>query len=281
VKHAGAWAVGVTANPDSRLGKAVNVVLNVVSQDSSTAPGTASYCASLVALYLLAIRIAEVRMRFTMDVANGLRQKLAALGQPMLAALAACEAPLAECAESWADDRMVDVLGSGPGAGAAAYTAAKLVEAAGVHASYQDLEEFFHLNYFVAAPESVPAVVFAPSCGAGASRATELLRTLGELGRPCLVISDSTTFGPQGQVAAGQIAGQARVVALPPVEELLTPLLGIIPAALLAAFWADRSGAEHYRGHSGPWRSSRGAALVRGSLIELNLADAAPDRRRQ
>jgi glucosamine--fructose-6-phosphate aminotransferase (isomerizing) len=166
---------------------------------------------------------------------------------------------LAQCAASWARYRAVDILGSGPGIGAAAYTAAKLIEAAGVHASYQDIEEFFHLNYFVADPESVPTVVFAPSRAASAGRATELIRTLEELGRPILIISDSTALGPQ-----------ERALVLPAgVQELLMPVVGIIPAALLAAFWADRAGAEPFRGHRGPWRSSQGAALVRGSAIEL------------
>lgn len=253
----GALTLAVTANGGSRLGRAARRVLDVAGPAAAAAPGAGSYIASLLGLYLLGIRIGEVRMRFTMAEADALRKRITDFAAPLAAAIPFCEEPLAACATAWRGMRAADVLGSGPGFGSASYMAAKLVEAAGIHAAAQDIEEFFHLNYFIAAPEATPAIVFAPARAASAGRAAELIATLGELGRPHLIVSDDASFAPQNHT-----------LALPTVDEWLAPVLHVIPAALLAVSWADRSEAVHFRGHAGPWRSSEGAGLVRNSRIE-------------
>jgi glutamine---fructose-6-phosphate transaminase (isomerizing) len=256
-RAAGAETLALTAHPDSRLGGTAAQVLALTVPHAADAPGTASYCASLVGLYLLGIRLAEVRLRISMDAANSLRSVLSQLPLAMTHAIGICEEPLAARARDWAHCRVADVLGSGPGAGAAAFGAAKLIEAAGIHAAAQEIEEFFHLNYFVADPASVPTVVFAGGRSAGSSRARELCTTLQELGRPFLLLTDDATPGPT-----------ERSLVLPLLPEWASPLLAVIPASLLAAFWADHSGAEHFRGHAGRWRASNSGSLVRGSRIE-------------
>ncbi len=256
-RAAGARTLALTAYPDSRLGRAATNVLGLAVPDAGAVPGTSSYCASLLGLYLLGIRLAEVRLCISMDAANALRHELTQLQRPMAQAIEVCEAPLAARAQVWAHCRAADILGSGPGAGAAAYGAAKLIEATGIHAAAQDIEEFFHLNYFVADPAEVATLVFAGAGSASLSRARELSRTLEDLGRPFLLLTDDADCGlPEDSLV------------LPAVPEWLTPLLGIIPATLLAAFWADGTGAEYFRGHSGRWRGAQSGALVRGSAIE-------------
>jgi glucosamine--fructose-6-phosphate aminotransferase (isomerizing) len=256
-RAAGAQTLALTANPDSRLGRTAANVLALAVPDAGAVPGTGSYCASLLGLYLLGLRIAEVRLCISMDTANALRRELTELQAQMAHAIEVCEKPLAARAESWAHCRVADILGSGPGAGAAAYSAAKLIEATGIHAVSQDIEEFFHLNYFVADPTEVATLVFAGAGSAASGRTRELSRTLQELGRPFLLLTDDATF-----------ALPEHSLVLPAVPEWLSPLLGVIPATLLAAFWADRTGAEYFRGHSGRWRASQSGALVRGSAIE-------------
>jgi len=257
-RAAGAQTLALTAHPDSRLGRAAANVLALHVQDAGDVPGTSSYCASLLGLYLLGMRVAEVRMCIGMDAANALRGALLQLQAPMAHAIGICEEPLATRAQAWAHFRVADILGSGPGAGAAAYGAAKLIEATGIHAVSQDIEEFFHMNYFVADPTEVPTLLFAGARSAGSSRAQELCRTLKDLERPFLLLTDDGAFGPP-----------EHSLVLPAVPEWLLPLLGVIPAALLAAFWADRIGAEYFRGHSGHWRASQSGGLTRGSSIEL------------
>jgi glucosamine--fructose-6-phosphate aminotransferase (isomerizing) len=254
-RAAGVSTLALSANPDSRLASACAAMLNVAAIDSASAPGTLSYCASLLGLYLLALEHARRRPEAATEHAT-VKRSLTELPSLMARVLLDCESVGASCSEAWSEYARADLLGSGPACAAAAYGAAKLIEASGVHAMAQDIEEFFHLNYFMAEPSSLPTVVFAPTSAASASRAAELLVVLGELERPVLWISDA----PARQATAFALT-------LPALEELLLPLLAMVPAALLAAAWADRIGSEYYRGQRGRWSSSRSAALVRNSLI--------------
>jgi glucosamine--fructose-6-phosphate aminotransferase (isomerizing) len=255
----GAITLGMTASGTGRLAQTAERWVDTHIEEAAPAPGTRTYVASLIGVFLLTIRIAEALIRITMDEANALRRELAATAQALEAVDARCGPQLSELAHAWREARSFDVLGSGPSLASAAYSAAKLVEAAGVHAVAQDAEEFFHLNFFADQPEAIPTVLFAPSNAAFASRAKELADALGQLGRPTLVITDQAGFG----------RGRTELV-LPAVRECFAPIVQTAPAALLAAYAADARGVTHYRGHDGPWAGARGAGLVRNSHIDLN-----------
>src|SRR5688500_3216670 len=75
-RNAGALTVAVTANPDSPVGGAAELVLDCSVPDFAPAPGIRSYRVSLLMLYLLAIRLAEVNGRLTQDQAGQMREQL-------------------------------------------------------------------------------------------------------------------------------------------------------------------------------------------------------------
>ena len=253
----GALTVAITADNHSRLGQAAESVLNIAIPPAGTGPGARSYIASLLGVLHLGIRLAEMLMCMTMDEADRLRRDLKQLDEPLTRLPALCIEPVAEFVRGWDSVFAVDCLGSGPGLASASYAAAKLVEAAGLHAAPQDAEEFHHLNYFVDDPRHVPVIVFAPSKALSRTRTRELIGTLPQLGRPYLVITDAVNFAPAD-----------RSVVLPEVHEFFAPVLQAVPAALLAAHAALRRGSAHFRGLTGPWRGAQDAVLVRGSTIE-------------
>jgi glucosamine--fructose-6-phosphate aminotransferase (isomerizing) len=258
LRKLGALTLAVTANPDSRLGQSAERNLGIAIPSSTNAPGTRSYVASLLAGYSIGIRLAEVLMTMTMDEANALRSEIVGLADKLAQASAISAGPIGALTELWQGFPVADVLGSGPALASAGYGAAKLVEAAGIHATAQDAEEFHHLNFFVAAPDRVPVVAFAAGASRAASRTRELLGTLEGLGRPALIITDTADLPAYGT--------QLR---LPEVREWFAPLIHTVPAAHLAAAWAEKLGITHYRGHTGPWRHAQGAALVRNSTLEV------------
>jgi len=258
LRAAGALTIGVTANAESRLGLSAERVLGIAIPGAAPAPGTRSYVAALLAGYALGIRLAEVRMTMTMDEANALRAEIAGLAAALAEASRVSAEPLATLAAAWQEFRTVDVLGSGPALASAGYGAAKLVEAAGLHATAEDAEEFHHLNYFVSAPETIPTIVLAAPQSLAASRVRELLTALEGLGRPTVLLT-----GPDAP------PGYGTWLELPAVREWFSPLLHTVPTAHLAAAWSHLLSATHYRGHAGPWHQAQGAGLVRGSAIEV------------
>ena len=67
----------------------------------------------VMALYLLAIRIGEVRGRYTMDVASARRKEIKALADALETALPAMDDTAFAVAQQWKDMDCYDFAGSG------------------------------------------------------------------------------------------------------------------------------------------------------------------------
>ena len=141
-RNAGALTVAVTANPDSPLGGAAELVLDCSVPDFAPAPGIRSYRVSLLMLYLLAIRLAEVNGRLTQDQAGQMRERLKSTADAIEATIPAIEERTRELAEAVADQTNFVFVGDGPNYATALFSAAKVIEAAGRHAMGQDTEEW-------------------------------------------------------------------------------------------------------------------------------------------
>jgi glucosamine--fructose-6-phosphate aminotransferase (isomerizing) len=257
----GALTLAVTASASSRLAQAAELVIDIVLPQAPYGANARGHAAALIALWLLGIRIAEVRMRMTMDEADARRALIARQADPVERSLAACAAICAQAADRWSAHLRADLLGSGPCLGSAHFAAAKLVEAAGIHALPQDIEEFHHLNFFVDRPGETPAIVFTAADAAAASRAAELATTLHDLGRPTMLITDEAA-------ATSRRAPERLHLQLPTAAEWLLPLLHVAPALMLAGAWMEKAGCTPFRGHAGPWQGAQLARLVRDSVIE-------------
>jgi glucosamine--fructose-6-phosphate aminotransferase (isomerizing) len=262
----GALTLAVTNSPSSRLAQAAELVIDLGVPQSATGANARGHAAALMALWLVGVRIAEVRMRITMEEADARRGLIARQADPVEHSLAACAAICAQAADRWSGHRNADLLGSGPCLGSAQFAAAKLVEATGIHASPQDIEEFHHLNYFVDRPEETPTIVFTAADAAAASRTRELTGTLQDLGRPTLLITDAAADTSSRQ-------NQHLHLQLPTAEEWMLPLLHIAPAVMLAAAWAEQAGCTAFRGHAGPWAGAQQGRLVRDSFIQSKPQD--------
>ena len=222
-----------------------------------------SFFLSAQALYLLAIRIGEVRARLRQPEAErlrrGLRQTVQAIGR-MLPAL---DRTLAALAHRWRGHGRYEFLAAGPARAAAAYGSAKLLEAAGVPALDQDLEEWVHLQYFARDPGACATWVLCPPPGRDRSRVGEIEPLLRRLQRPYRIVTGA---------ALGQ--GLQRTIILPdPPHTVYAPLLYAAAPALFAAWLSAEQGAEYGRGARGRWRDCRDGGTTRGSW-RLPVTDA-------
>ena len=82
-RKAGAFTLGITGHEESVLGQSAERILKLDIPKFESAPGTRSYMVCVMALYLLAIRIGEVRGRYTMDVASARRKEIKALADAL------------------------------------------------------------------------------------------------------------------------------------------------------------------------------------------------------
>jgi glucosamine 6-phosphate synthetase-like amidotransferase/phosphosugar isomerase protein len=253
----GAVTIGISSNPESRLAAHADRVVEVNIPPFAPAPGVRSYFISLVTLYLLAIRLGEVRGVHTADEATALRRELERTADAMRTTVEALEEPLRKLADDWSSLANFEFLGSGSDRGTAAYGAAKCLEAVGVHALHQDIEEWVHLEYFVAEAVRTGTIVICPTNSAASSRVSEIEVFLEHLERPYVILT--------GKSDSGQFK---RLLSLETdVRPLFAPLLYSVPLALFAAFLSQRVNASYGRGAAGPWADCRDGMTTRHSTI--------------
>ena len=196
-------------------------------------PGIRTYQASLLGMLLVAIQLGEMRDTSHQAEADGLRQEVAALADVVDATASAIKERCREVADMIADSPAMVMLGSGPSYGTALFSAAKVIEAAGVFAMGQDLEEWWHVERF-AYPVDMPVFVIAPP-GRSHWRAGDLAATARALGRRVIAVTHKDDT---------EVARHAHAV-LPvhgEVREEFSPLLYHLFADYGASYLAARLG---------------------------------------
>ena len=289
-KH-GAYVLGVTGHPESALGQNSDKVLHLAIPSFESAPGTRSYLVSVMALLLLAIRFGEVRMRYTMDEAMCMRDDIRQQGEKLRALLPGMDEVCAETAEKWAAFPCFEFVGGGADYAGAWFGHAKILEAAGRFATAVNVEDWFHLNYFLRDTEHTGTVLLAGSMNPAKSRIREFLQYAGDLGRPLIVITDGETT--ESTVTAAETEDGAAlkplcaaeggtdhrplcvpegtaVIRVPSAKYPMTlPLTHFVPLCLFAGELSELLGESYGRGSEGLFAGSAGGRGVNVSAVEI------------
>jgi glucosamine--fructose-6-phosphate aminotransferase (isomerizing) len=256
-RNEGALTVAVTANPDSPLAAAAERVFDCTVPDFAPAPGIRSYRVSLLVLYLLAIRLAEVSGRLTQDQAGQMREQLKGTADAIAATIQAVEERTRELATAVAEQTNFVFVGDGPNYATALFSAAKVIEAAGRHAMGQDTEEWAHLQYFVNVDPATPSFIISPA-GRGHGRATELVEVMRRIGRTVIAVV------PEGdeQIATGAdwvlpVVGE--------VPEVFSPMVYAVAGELFSAYLAQAVDEPPFRGFADVYEP--GGITIRNSAV--------------
>lgn len=204
--------------------------------------GTTSYTASVLALALALGPAGSVEA--AKQLATGLE-----------ACLDAAEPVVRELARAYSGVRF---LSSGANLATADYGAAKLVELTRLPAWSDDIEEFAHRQFWSADPGEL--VVYLSAHPGIARYADESARALAGMG--------FTTLGVE--IEGSEVPSAAHRVALPRVEEALSPLPLSLPLQLLAGYLARATGLDpdtraHLKDDGKRFETSR--RLTRRSLL--------------
>ena len=231
--------VAITGNPDSPLAQICDKVIDCAIPEYPFAPGVRNYRMSLLALYLLAIRLGEVQDRYSQGEAKVLRNKLLQTADAIEATIEAINDKTLELAKAVADEKSFVFIGDGPNFGTALFGAAKTIEAAGVHAMGQESEEWAHLQYFTDVESTTPSFLISPGYR-GHDRVGDLTEPLQRIGRITVAIV------PEGdQVVAPNVDWVLPV--LGDIPEAFTPMVYPIATELFAAHLSDVIGKPFFR----------------------------------
>jgi glucosamine--fructose-6-phosphate aminotransferase (isomerizing) len=136
------------------------------------------------------------------------------------------------------------------------FSAAKLVEACGVNAIAQELEEWAHIQFFLKSP-NLPTLLIAPP-GRCYDRVLELAAIIQRLTGLCTVVGTHDETALREQVAHYfGICGR--------VDEVFSPILTSMPAELLACHLAYVGEERFFRA------DGRGTGVGRGRITDSHI----------
>ena len=259
VRKYGAFVLGVTGNSEAILAQNSDRVLKLDIPKFPSAPGTRSYEVSLMALLLLAIRIGEVRGRYTMDQAKAYRKDILAQADMLEKMLPEMDEKVFDLASLWKDMHHFDFVGAGFDYATAWFGKAKAFEATGDFATDTNMEEWLHLNFFMKNVNEIATILVANTTNPALSRCKETIKYAHDLGRPMVVITD----GGKEDFETDTNYIQVPKTAFP----YTMPLTQFVPICLLFGALMASRGERAGRGCTGPWSFSKDAACVRQSEI--------------
>jgi len=159
-----------------------------------------------------------------------------------------------ELAARFGGRRRYWIVGGGPNAATAYEAALKLNEAAWTPAIGLGCEQFLHGPWAAVEPEDVVVLVAPP--GPSHARCADVARVAADVGAAlvALVAEDEREIA----------ALAAETIALPPVAELISPIVAIVPLQLLTYHLAVKAGAnpDSIRGEQPPYARARATAGV-------------------
>jgi glucosamine--fructose-6-phosphate aminotransferase (isomerizing) len=238
-RERGAWTFGVTVSPDNRLARTaetlikVNAPDNIKEQPDGTrvvTPGTVTYTASMLGLFIAAIAFGERIGHLDAARVATLLVEMNTLPAAMATADETVSALAPQIAGSFTPDRKTVILGGGPNYATAYFGMAKWFEALTRPCHTSELEEWAHEQYFFT-DEKTDTIILAPP-GAARDRALEQASAAREMGSRVIIIGRDRDA--EAKAASDIYFG------MPDLPEALTPFVYKLPFEYLSCHIADR-----------------------------------------
>jgi glucosamine--fructose-6-phosphate aminotransferase (isomerizing) len=231
----GAMVVALTGNPQGRLAKLADHTLLYKVESLGFAPGTISFTAALMSLYLIAIKFGQHPDRSPLINAQNALKSLGDIVELTTETIISLKDEAYRIADKFKAQKLFYVIGAGPNLGIAHFGAAKLIEGGELDAIPQQLEEWAHLQYFTSSADKV-TIIICPD-GRSMSRAKELIAEMNFIDTRSILI----TSGKKNALNAEHelfIPGN--------IEEIYSPLLTSVVLGLIAFYISYANGKSSY-----------------------------------
>ena len=197
-------------------------------------PGTLTYTASMLGLFVAAIAIGEHLGRIDAATSAKLVAELHATAEHMAQADAAMAELCRNAARRFTAERKVVILGGGPSYSTAYFGLAKFFEALQHPAHVSEMEEWAHEQYFITDANTETLIVLPP--GGSRERGLEQARAARDMGSHVHII------GPEDDAEA-RAAADTYYPMPTGIREALSPFVYKLPFEYLTCHIADQRGA--------------------------------------
>ena len=204
------------------------------------APCQRSYFSTMFTQMLLAVRLGELRGNYGAEQAEAYRQGMIAYAEKFNEAYVdGNDDRMWELAKTWNGYTNYEVVGTANEAANVWFCAAKVVEAYGDIASYDNAENWLKINRYAKNPERIGTVLLADRDDEALEVALEAARVMAEIGRPTIVLTDAD---------ASLFPASAHVFVMPTTEyRFAKPLMQYSPLGNLLGYIKEMRGASFYR----------------------------------
>lgn len=242
--HKGALCVAITGHPQAPLAKAASRIIDCTipalpNPDNVVIPGVRSYRMTLIVQFLLAIYIAETLGTISDHDAASLREQLVLTADAIEDTLADGEKQVRSLVKSLFDEDYFLFVGHGPHRATAEFSAAKVIEAAGLIAYGQDTEEWAHIQHYENVRPAMPTFLFC-SGHRGHDHVLHLIPHIKNTGRTIIgVLSERCSTDHTALDHLLTIKGDT--------PEFFTPLVYPVLPELFSALIAEKLGVAFFR----------------------------------
>ena len=261
----GANTLAVTDNPDSPLGQAARHVVHIgLPANVEYGPGANSYNGSLIGLMALALRMGRVKNHIS-------EEKLFAMRDAILDYAKACQGEMErigqqafDIALAWHKLRAVDFIGDYGDYATAFFGSAKVLETYGGYTTYDDSEDWCHINFFIKDTRNIGRVVVANGDTPSYGRLKETMWAIEQLESPCMVVTD---------MPASEFPESFHVVTFPKAPySWLNPLMQHFAFDLVAGYIEAIEDIPQFRSDIAEFQQENTVDefRIRSSAIELN-----------
>ena len=228
-RERGAWTFAVTVSDQSVLARTAETLIKAYSPPnikespdgtSVITPGTITYTASMLALYVASVAFGEKLGVLSASQVRELVAELRATADHMAQADESVRKLCQEIASQMTTERKVVILGGGPNYATAYFGMAKFFEALRQPSHCTELEEWAHEHYFIT-DQATDTFIILPA-GEGRERGLEQARAARDVGSRVFIV------GPKDDQAASAAADV--YFPMPPgIRESLTPFVYKVP----------------------------------------------------
>jgi glutamine---fructose-6-phosphate transaminase (isomerizing) len=237
----GAQTIGISNVPGSTITRESTASLLTYAGAEKAVPATKSFTTQLTILHLFSLFLARRRGRLTSEVIRVRLDQLAAIPDHIERNLDAWEAAAAACARRYKDARSFLLLGRGVHYAIAREAALKLKELSYVQAEGLPAGELRHgPNALV--NSDLTLVVIATRDATDPDSLLRYRKTLDVLGYIKSHGGRAVVIAAEGDAEVSAVADS--VLFVPPVPELLLPVLEVVPLQLFAYHFAVLGGSD-------------------------------------
>lgn len=185
----GATSLAITDRPESPMAKECTKVLKIDMPPLGESAGASSYVATSTALLHLAARIGVALGKISESEAGNIRAGLVDFCKSYGPEMGRIDDQMWEMAGRWKDLEKFDFIGDAADYATAFFGAAKMSETFGALCSWDDSEDWCHINFFARDPKHIATGLVANPYSPSFSRDLESAKGMSLLGRPTLVLT--------------------------------------------------------------------------------------------